>query len=324
MEELRATREIARLTSWQDAANTFRAKIDIQIMNRNGFKEPPAVHNRLIRKHETVMRYFEERDGEWFASYDYEGARQASTSESFSGRIWLCWWQGLDQAPELVKRCVRSIEEHAGGHEVILITDENVREYITFPKWLLEKHQKGIISKTNLSDLLRLSLLAKYGGLWLDSTFLCTGELEDLAFGSPLFSIKRPDYGHCSVACGYFAGYALACDSDTRWIFSVIRDFFLRYWKTNDFLVDYLVVDYMIVLAQRHCSEIEEAFAAIRPNNPRCDDLFVRLGDIYHEDDWLELKAETSLFKLSWKQTFPTARDGQATYYGKLVEGELE
>ncbi len=293
-------------------------------MNRNGFKEPPAVCNRLMRKHETVIRYLEGRYGERFASYDYEGARQVSAPNFLPGRIWLCWWQGLDQAPELVRRCVRSIEKHAGGHEVIVITDENVRDYIEFPEWLLEKHQKGIISKTNLSDLLRLSLLAKYGGLWLDSTFLCTGDLEELAFGSPLFSIKRPGYGHCSVACGYFAGYALACDSDTRWIFAVIRDFFLKYWETNDFLVDYLIVDYMIFLAQRHCSEIEEAFAAIRPNNSRCDDLFVRLGDIYDEDDWLELKAETSLFKLSWKQRFPAERDGQATYYEKLVEGELE
>ena len=38
-EELDATSRIAKVTSWRDAMETFRAKIDIQIMNRNGYKE---------------------------------------------------------------------------------------------------------------------------------------------------------------------------------------------------------------------------------------------------------------------------------------------
>lgn len=53
-EEIGATFRIARVTSWPEAINTFRAKLDIQVMSRNGYKEPPAVKERLLRKHETV------------------------------------------------------------------------------------------------------------------------------------------------------------------------------------------------------------------------------------------------------------------------------
>lgn len=53
-EEIGATFRIARATSWPEAINTFRAKLDIQVMSRNGYKEPPAVRERLLRKHETV------------------------------------------------------------------------------------------------------------------------------------------------------------------------------------------------------------------------------------------------------------------------------
>lgn len=323
-EELRATREIARLTSWPEAANTFRAKLDIQAMNRNGFREPPAVRDRLLRKHAAVMRYMEARYGEWADSYDYAAAKAAVGPNPFPGRVWVCWWQGLERAPEIVRRCVGSVEAHAGGHEVVVVTDDNLAEYAEFPAWLMDKCRAGIITRTNLSDLLRLSLLAEYGGLWLDSTFFCTGDLEGAAFGVPLFSIKRPDYGHCSVACGYFAGYSYACNDDTRWMFRVFRDFFLHYWETNDLMVDYLIVDYVVAFAQRHCPEIAGAFAAIEPNNPRCDDLFCLLGEPFDEETWADLKAETSLFKLSWKQEFPTWRDGRDTYYGKLIKGELE
>lgn len=39
-----------------------------------------------------------------------------------------------------------------------------------------------------------------------------------------------------------------------------IRDFFLHYWKNNDTMVDYLMVDYMIVLAQKYDARIKKNF----------------------------------------------------------------
>ena len=128
---------------------------------------------------------------------------------------------------------------------------------------------------------------------------------------------------HASVAQGYFANYSFGCDADHRWIFAVIRDFLLEYWRTNDFMVDYLFLDYLIVLVQRHCTAVKEAFAAITPNNPQCDDLFKCLGDVFNERHWESLIADTSLFKLTWKQEFPTEINGVETYYGRLLNGNL-
>lgn len=321
-EECRSTAEIARLTSWPEALETFMAKVDIQVMNRNGFKEPPAVRKRLVRKHEILMKYFEQRYGRFADEYDFH-VPMPQSDPALEGKIWMCWWQGLDQAPEIVKRCVESIKRNAGGREVIIITDENYERYVHIPQWVKEKQKAGIITRTNLSDLLRLSLLAEHGGLWLDSTFFCTGPLEQMTFDEPVWSIKRPDYLHCSIAQGYFAGYSLQCDVNHRWMFRAIRDFFLEYWKTNDFMVDYLMVDYMIVMAQRHCDEIADTFRNIRPNNPRCDDLYKMLGDPYDAEQWKALTSQTSLFKLTWKQSFPAAVNGRQTFYGKLIDGSL-
>ena len=322
VEELRATRMIAGETSWPEALNTFRAKLDIQVMSRNGFKEPPAVKRRLLCKHETVLKYLEARFGDYYASYDYD-APLPESNPNLEGKIWMCWWQGEENAPEIVRACIDSVRRNAGDREVIVITDENMFDYVHIPDWVLEKVKEGIITRTNLSDLLRLSLLAEHGGMWLDATFYCTAPFEDLVFSHPMWSIKRPDYLHASIASGYFAGYSLACDVSMRRCFATARDFFLEYWRHSEFMVDYLLVDYLIVLTQRYDSAIAEAFASIEPNNPRCDDLQPRLGEVYSQDEWQELCRDTCLFKLTWKENFPREVRGKKSYYGAVADGRL-
>ncbi len=85
-------------------------------------------------------------------------------------------------------------------------------------------------------------------------------------------------------------------------------------------MVDYLMVDYMIVLAQKMDQRIAEAFSQIPSNNPMCDELFKNLDQIYNEAIWNKLKQNTFLFKLTWKQAFFKNKDGQETFYGKLIK----
>jgi hypothetical protein len=321
-EELRATKELASVVGWRDAANTFRAKLDIQVMNRNGFKEPPAVRSRLLRKHESVIEYLESRFGDFYASYDY-GKELPVSDPASEGKIWMCWWQGLENAPEIVRACVESVHRNAGNRGVVVITDKNMADYVDIPGWIFDKVADGTITRTNLSDLLRLSLLAEHGGLWLDATFFCTGPLEDMCFGRPFWSIKRPDYLHASIASGYFAGYSLACDAAHRRPFLVTRDFFLEYWKKSAFMVDYLLVDYLIVLAQRHCPEVAADFRSIEPNNRQCDELVKVLGEPFDQECWNELRKDTALFKLTWKQGFPQELNGRETFYSALLKGKI-
>ena len=322
LEECDATMKIASVTSWKDSLTTFQAKFDIQVMNKNGFKEPERVKNRLIKKHDIMIQYFEKTFGDFLDNYDYNRIIPEDNS-NLQDCIWVCWWQGYDAAPDLVKECINSIKRNAGNHKVIIIDDSNYRDYVIIPEWVEKKREKGIITRTNFSDLLRLSLLSQHGGMWLDATFFCAkNELEDY-FKYPLWSIKRPDYLHCSVASGYFAGYSLKCDSEYRWIFTTIRDFFLHYWETNDSLIDYLLVDYMIVLAQRKDVRIAKAFQEIIPNNDCCDDLYKVLDEPYKEEIWEKLTQNTALFKLTWKQNFEEQKNGIDTFYGKFLKGEL-
>ena len=129
-EEIHASRMIAKETSFSEGINAFRAKLDIQVMNHNGYQESDAVKARLLRKHEAVLQYLENRFGDYYASYDYDAPLPPIASDR-SNKIWMCWWQGLDSAPEIVKACVESVRRNAGGREVIIITDKSIHNFLT-------------------------------------------------------------------------------------------------------------------------------------------------------------------------------------------------
>ncbi len=322
IEELKATYDVAKVISIKAALVTFRAKIDIQVMNRNGFKEPERVKNRLMKKHEIMLDFLEEKFKDFWLSYKYK-TELPDCDEHLRNKIWICWWQGINNAPEIVKVCVDSIKRNAGKYEIICITEDNYKQYVEFPIWIEEKYKSGIFSRTHFSDLLRMNILSTYGGIWIDSTFFCTGACFESYIQLPLWSIKRPDYLHCSIASGYFAGYSLGCSYQNRWMFKVIRDILFKYWKDNEKLVDYLLVDYAVVLAQRHNKDIAEAFNKIQPNNPYCDELYKVLGKPYDKNTWERISKNTVLYKLTWKQSFEKEINGKETFYGKLINNTL-
>ena len=69
-EEIRASVAIGRACGFSEGVNAFHAKLDLQVMNHNGYYEPPQVRARLIRKHEAVMRYLEELLGDYASAYN--------------------------------------------------------------------------------------------------------------------------------------------------------------------------------------------------------------------------------------------------------------
>ena len=76
--------------------------------------------------------------------------------------IWLFWNTGLEQAPEIVKTCYQSITKYA-GRQVVLLTENNVQNYINMPDYLNEKLKSGV-----LSDLCRFDACSIIGALWWD------------------------------------------------------------------------------------------------------------------------------------------------------------
>ncbi|WP_395675757.1 capsular polysaccharide synthesis protein [Enterobacter sp.] len=88
----------------------------------------------------------------------------SNTEPSQSRIIWICWFQGLESAPELVKRCIESVQRNTPDAQVVILTDDNIPDYLSLPEHIKTKYQAGLISKAQYSDIVRCSLLYQYGG----------------------------------------------------------------------------------------------------------------------------------------------------------------
>jgi len=86
--------------------------------------------------------------------------------------IYILWFQGFDNAPIVVKKCLASWKHHNPDWNIIELDDTNLSKYIDISMY---RH----INLTALSDIVRIFLLNKFGGLWVDATTFCNIPLNN-------------------------------------------------------------------------------------------------------------------------------------------------
>ena len=238
--------------------------------------------------------------------------------------IWVCWWTGMETAPELVKRCVESIRKNACGHPVHVITRDNVSQYIQIPEFLMRKVENGDVCLANFSDYLRVKLIATYGGLWLDATIFCTGPIPPAFFDNPIYTMKGGPNADAFLSRCRWTGFCLGGWKGNLF-YRMLVSTFERYWQNNQHAITYLFFDYLILLLCEKVPVIGERMEAIPPNNTRRDDLQVAMAENRSTAEAHKVICEdTVLYKLSWKGSYETvAADGSPSLYGALLLGTL-
>ena len=104
----------------------------------------------------------------------WEAFDSNNKESAFNDTIWICWLQGIDKDPSLIKRCYKSIKDNFKDSKIV-VDESYINDYVELPSYIMEKDGKGIITKTHFSDILRLELLSQYGGTWIDGTVYCRG-----------------------------------------------------------------------------------------------------------------------------------------------------
>ncbi len=215
--------------------------------------------------------------------------------------IFIMWWQGEDKAPALVKACIDSVRRHARGHEVIVISKDNVEEYVHLPEFVMSKVGWGI-SFTHLSDLIRLNLLALYGGAWIDSTVFCARDITEDMFVRPFYSIhfagrtKNP-------ADGWWTTFLMFAEKGNE-IMKRTLEYHYLYWQKHNVVADYIMFDYFIKQVITEDKELARQVFSLPIENK---DVFLLLPHLDDEgfdmDDFLS-RHDTTFYKLSWKRQF--------------------
>ena len=231
--------------------------------------------------------------------------------------IWTAWFQGVSAAPDLVLCCISSFR-NINNSNVIVITKENLSDYIEIPINILNKYRAGMISNTAFSEIVRIELLSTYGGLWLDSTVFITSKIEYPVLGG-FFTLK----GVSKLKCGEFSGltpvYMIGCEEGYKPILE-IRENLLSYWMVNDNQIDYYLIDYIFKLEMLGNLSFKRDVDALPIIGMKRFKLSGVINEIYNEDNWQELMGESMAYKLTNKSDVCCFVDGKKTFFKKIKE----
>lgn len=234
-------------------------------------------------------------------------------------KIWVFWWQGIDNAPELVKLCIESIKKNLDNHELIIIDKNNLEKYINLPDYIYQKFNKGEMCTANFADIIRVALLAEYGGIWLDATIFMTSPFNDEFYNYEFCSNKRKNQPTSLLypAKCRWGTYFLASGKENL-LFKYVRDVFYEYWKYHDMCIDYGMIDFVIDLAYDNNEKVRKMMDEAPYYGEKIHYLLPLLNDVYNVEEYKEIIAENNIHKLSYKVKLKDEINGLQTFYGYI------
>ncbi len=229
---------------------------------------------------------------------------------------WLCLLQGEAQMPDTIRKCYESLHRNKGHHKIILITNETVNDYVSLPDYIKDKHEKGIISNTHYSDIIRCYLLWKYGGVWIDAALYVLHEVDfkNVVFYSPKM-VESTDSINLKWTIGVLA------TSANFYLFEFSYNCLLEYWRKYNSPVVYLLLDFVFEIAYRNSDFIKRMVDAIPLNNVDLHSSRYSFNKKCDESVFQRLISNNTFLSLSWRFQYHTHTDsGELTYYGRLLQ----
>lgn len=233
-----------------------------------------------------------------------------------SNKVWVCWMQGIENAPPLVQRCYKSLQANLPDREIILITSNNIDEYAEFPDYILDKYHKGLITHTHFSDLLRVELLCKYGGTWIDSTVFCSGsDIPRYIFDSPFFVFQNLKPG-ANGSISNISNWFITSWSNHKFMLAQ-RSLLFEYWKNYDYVIDYFFFHHFISIISEYYSDDWNKMIQFPNSFPHV--LLLMLFEPFNQEKWNAVTSSCPFHKLAYKRSAEDmAKKG--TYYEYIMK----
>lgn len=234
--------------------------------------------------------------------------------------IWTAWFQGAEHAPDLVLSCISSFRK-INDARVIVIDDRNFEDYLIIPDAIVSKYREGLISKTAFSEIVRIELLATYGGLWIDSTVFIPKEISYPVLND-FFTLKSVANLKNGELFGLVPAYMLGCKKGYIPILK-IRNLLLSYWMSRNRQVDYFLVDYIFKYIFSNDQYFYNDVINLDVIGENRYYLLSVMNECFNEILAKEIKNKCMAYKLTNKVIFRDLNDDKPTIYSKVINGEI-
>lgn len=243
--------------------------------------------------------------------------------------IWIFWSHGEENMPELVKSCYSQLcKLH---NNVTLLTCNNIYSYINLPSIIFKKANNGELSWAHVSDIIRTTLLSKYGGLWLDATVWVANEIDfPRLMNYPIYSANGPQSHSSSGICFWtsldmnWSTWCLWSNHQNPALFGFVSEIMIQTACHCKIWPDYVYQDFLIYYALKHFPNIRSQIGLIQkyPCKQR-NTLASIMNKTFNSGQYDSLCATDNFFKLSYRANWNSVTpDGKQTFYGKLISNE--
>lgn len=229
-----------------------------------------------------------------------------------SEKVWVCWFQGIENAPEIVQNCIKSLKYHIKDREIVFLNKGNIKDYVNLPDYIYEKWEKGIIPYAQFSDILRIELLIEHGGIWLDATTYLTAPLPEYITDSDFFVYHDGLFDKETVNMGNW----LIRSKANNILLNETQNLLLKYWENENYLCHY----FLFHMFFRTVTDIYEDEWQKMPYYNQMDNHILAI-DFCKEFDkkrFEQIKNITSVHKLTHK--VDNSKAAENSYLSKLGE----
>ena len=241
--------------------------------------------------------------------------------------VWYSWWQGMDNAPNVVKNCIKQMQKQLPqGTKFINIDPTNFKEYVSLRPEILDLFLSEKMTNAQFSDQIRVNLLAMHGGIWVDATLWLNKEFTNDIFNYPFLSYRAkkslPIASDHGISQGNWQLYFLG--GTNTYFYEALKVLNDAYWQRYTKVIHYLQLDNLIDLALDCLPELAKEMKKLPVHSHDPGDFLAggykyQLADKATTAIMTDVNIDFDLIKLSWKFEPPKEIDGYLTVYGELI-----
>ena len=222
---------------------------------------------------------------------------KAQHGRAEDGPVWQYWAQGKDDAPPLVQSCFQSVERHLGRRDIIVVDDSSWRRYVQLDAHIAAK--SASMTRTHFSDILRVELLHKYGGTWMDATVFLSDEPPEPMTEAKFFAFTR-NADPFLLSSWFMTAQAGHC------LIAALKEMLAHYWRENDALIDYFLLHHLFECAVTANGNLAQAWKkGPRYSSYVAHELQHRLARPFDRQTFQAICALTPVHKLTYKIDIP-------------------
>jgi hypothetical protein len=146
-------------------------------------------------------------------------------------KVWTFW--DTPNPPTVVNECIQTWRKHNPNYDIVVLNKENLAQYLPEVDFSKIKHIHDK-SPEKFSDMVRLHILAKYGGIWSDASIICLKSYD--SWIHPLQEKKNSEFVGFYIDSFTLPEYKKESPVVENWFFACVpNSAFVKDWL-NEFL----------------------------------------------------------------------------------------